>query len=260
MNPTSRALARLCGWALFLLSWSAVGPSAQARDVIVFGASSLTDALTAIADQYRADHGGTVVTAFAGTSSLARQIENGAPADIFIAANKTWMDYVDERDLIARESRLDLARNSLVIVAPADSDPPPTIRADLAFADQLRDGRLAIGDPDHVPVGIYTKTALQNMGLWADLATRTARMNNVRATLALVARGEVPLGIVYRTDARISDQVVVVGQIPQHLHPPIVYPAAVVAGRDATEVIAFFNYLRSPAARSILAGLGFVVD
>ncbi len=230
----------------------------QAGSVTVFAAASTTEAMQEIIEAFdaRGDHDATV--SFASSSTLAKQIENGAPAQVYIAANPKWMDYLAERDAIAADTRTDLLGNSLVLVAPVDSVLQTEIRKGMALASFLDDDRLAVGDPDHVPAGQYAKASLQHLGIWDAVEPRLARGKDVRAAMAYVERGETPLGITYRTDAAASKRVKVLDTFPADSHPPVIYPAAIVsdAAEDAAAV-AFFNFLRGPDARVIFDRHGF---
>jgi molybdate transport system substrate-binding protein len=196
---------------------------------------------------------------FAASSTLARQIEAGAPAQIYASANETWMDYLADRALIEPDSRISPVGNRLVLIAPvAGAADAVTITPDLDIAAMLgADGRLAVGDPAHVPAGIYAAQALKSLGLWDALAPRLARMGNVRAALALVEHGEAPLGIVYATDARITQGVRVVGTFPADSHPPITYPFAIVKGAGSDAVRALFAYITGAPGLAVLEAYGF---
>jgi molybdate transport system substrate-binding protein len=234
----------------------AIAARAQPRPVLVFAAASLKTALDAIAAEWRKETGKQVTVSYAASSTLAKQIENGAPADLFISADRDWMDYLQQRTLVDPNTRVDLLGNSLVLIAPADSASPVTIAPGFPLAARLGDGRLAMADPAAVPAGRYGKAALTALGVWPSVVGRIAAAENVRAALLLVARGEAPLGIVYRTDATAEPAVKIVGIFPADLHPPIVYPMALtsIAGADAS---AFAAYLRGPAARALLDAQGF---
>ncbi|MEQ9814269.1 MAG: molybdate ABC transporter substrate-binding protein [Azospirillaceae bacterium] len=235
-----------------LASGLLAGP-AQAEDVLVFAAASLTDALGEAADSFQMATGHEITLAFAGSSTLARQIESGAPAEVFLSANVAWMDHLAERGLILPESRRDLVGNDLVVVTPADS--AATLEDASGLPALIGDGRLAIADPDHVPAGIYARESLETLGLWPAIENRTARGTDVRATLALVERGEVPAGIVYRTDAAIAE-VRVVFVLPPDSHAPIIYPAALTpAAGPAAE--AFLDFLGTAESRRIFHDHGF---
>lgn len=230
--------------------------SADGRPVLVFAAASLKTALDAIATQWRTETGGRATISYAASSTLAKQIENGAPADLFISADLDWMDYLQRRQLIDPKTRIDLLGNSLVLIAKADSPAVVAIAPGFALAAMLGDGHLAMGDPDAVPAGRYAKAGLSALGVWPEVAGHIAAAENVRAALMLVARGEAPLGIVYRTDAAAEPAVRIVGRFPPDSHPPIVYPMAltVAAGPAAPALAA---YLRGPAARTLFVTQGF---
>ena len=246
--------------ALMLAAFSALGSAARASDpeLLVFGAASLTNALEEIGGLYGRETGQPVKFSFASSSALARQIEAGARADVFVSADLEWMDYVETRGRIRRETRHDLLGNRLVLIAPATSDLSLVVAPGFPLAKALGRGRLATGDPDYVPAGRYARAALTSLGVWDDVSDRLARADNVRTALTYVARGEAPLGIVYATDAHIEPTVRVVGTFPADSHPPITYPVAVVNG--AREGAArFVAFLSSGAARAVFTRLGFVV-
>lgn len=224
--------------------------------ITVFAAASMTNVLEELAADFTKETGTTVTLSFAASSALARQIEAGARVDAFVSADQEWMDYLAERKLIDPASRRDIAGNALVLIAPADSAVALTIQPGFALRAALGDGRLAVADPDTVPAGRYAKAALMHLGVWDSVAGSLANADNVRAALAFVARGEVPLGIVYATDASIEKKVRIVGVFPASTHVPITYPAGVpVGGQRAGE--AFLDFLRSPAARAVFARYGF---
>jgi len=247
-----RLISLLAGLSL----WLAAAPT-SARDLLVFGAASLRDALDAVIATDEGNGGGEVRVAYASSSTLARQIEQGAPADIFISANPQWMDYLEQKDLLRKGSRADLLGNGLVLVAPLDSAATIEIAPGFDLAGLLGDGLLAMGDPDHVPAGIYGREALENLGVWDAVAPKVARADNVRAALALVARGETPLGVVYRSDAIADDGVKVIATFPPGRHAPIIYPVAVIADSRNAEADAFVALLRSETAAAIFAQFGF---
>ena len=249
------ALARLLSAALLAL---AAALPLRAEPVTVFAAASLKTALDEIAARYEAATGDAVTVAHAGSSGLARQIRMGAPADLFISANPGWMDALEAEGLLAPGTRRDLLRNRLVLIAPEGG--PPALdpaRDDLAAA--LGTGRLAVALPEAVPAGIYAKAALQHLGRWEGLADRLAPTDNVRAALRLVALGETPLGVVYATDAGVEPQVRVVATFPEESHPPILYPAAILAGRDRPEARRFLDFLAGPEAGALFQGHGFAL-
>jgi molybdate transport system substrate-binding protein len=251
------ALGRAAALALAL---SLSGPgTAAAGDVTVFAAASLTTAMTEIAGRFEADTGHDVTLSLAGSSALARQIRQGAPADVFISANPGWMDAVEEAGLIAPGTRVDLLGNALVLVAADPAAAPLEIGPRTDLAGRLDGGRLAMALVDAVPAGLYGKAALETLGLWAELAPRVVQADNVRAALALVALGEAPYGIVYATDARAEDDVTVVGRFPPGSHPPVIYPAAGLRGRTGPAAADFLAYLRGPGARAVFEAEGFVM-
>lgn len=232
----------------------------RAETPLVFAAVSTTDALGAVIAAYEKTPGARVRASFAASSALARQIASGAPANLFLSANEKWMDWLARRGRIDPASRRDLLRNALVLIAPQKSRIALKLSPGTTLAAALGKGRLALGDPDHVPAGIYAKEALTRLGVWNAVAGRTARMPDVRAALALVERGEAPLGVVYATDARMSDRVRVVDRFPQGTHPSIIYPFALVAGRATAEARRFHAFLAGPEARGIFTRFGFMVD
>jgi molybdate transport system substrate-binding protein len=246
---------RRCPVAVLVLCASAFAGTARA-DTTVFAAASLKDALDENVAVYRAGTSERVVVSYAASSALARQIEAGAPADLFISADLEWMDYLQQRRLIKPETRRNLLRNRLVLIAPADSKVSAEIAPGFPLAKLLGNGRLAMANPDAVPAGKYGKAALEALGVWRDVQSRLASTENVRAALVLVARGEAPLGIVYRTDAAAEPKVRVVGLFPESTHPPIVYPIAVTAGAKPA-VAAFLTWLSKPEARAIFQKHGF---
>lgn len=239
------------------LLWSAQAPAAD--KITVFAAASLTDALNRLDADYMASTGVAVVASFAASSTLARQIEAGAPAQVFLSADTKWMDYLAQKGLIEPGTRIDVLGNALALIAPADQSVGPlAINRSLDWQHLLGNGgRLAVGDPDHVPAGIYAKEALVGLGVWPTLEPRLARAEDVRGALALVEHGDAPLGIVYVTDARISSRVKIVGVFPAVGHSPIVYPFAVVKGAASAPVMAYFHFLSGPKARSVFNSFGF---
>ncbi len=223
--------------------------------VTVFAAASLKNALDDVAHAYT---GGEVKVSYAASSAIARQIEAGAPADVFISADADWMDELAKKSLIVSSSRRDLLTNHLALIAPATSTVRFSIRRGMPLAAALgADGRLAIAGPD-VPAGRYGQASLESLGVWPSVKNHLARAENVRATLAFVARGETPLGIVYDTDARIEPKVRIIGLFPDASHPRIVYPAALVTGSSGGGM-GFLRFLESPKASAIFRRYGFVV-
>jgi molybdate transport system substrate-binding protein len=232
-------------------------PATVAADTItVFAAASLKDALDVNAKAYQAMSGDRVVVSYAASSALAKQIEAGAPADLFISADLEWMDYLQQRRLIRTETRQNLLRNRLVLVAPVDSKVSVNIAPRFPLASLLGNSRLAMANPDAVPAGKYGKASLEALGVWKDVQPKVASAENVRAALVLVSRGEAPFGIVYKTDAAADPRVRVVGVFPENAHPPIIYPAAATAsGRPAAT--AFLKWLSEPRARTVFEKHGF---
>ncbi len=237
-----------------------LAPAARAADVLVFAAASTTDALAEVNRAYAAAGGARIAASFGSSGMLARQIDNGAPADLFVSANTAWIDYLSGRGRLSAGLRRWLVRNRLALIAPRGSVVRLEIGPGFALARALAGGRLAISDPRHVPAGRYAKSALISLGIWDRIARRTAVTHNGRETLVLVERGEAPLGIVYATDAAASAKVRLVGVFPAAAHPPITYLAAVVAGRERPAVTAYFRFLGSSAAGAIFRSRGFVVD
>lgn len=227
---------------------------ARAQDLLIFAAASLKTALDEI-------HAGQPVKAsYAASSALARQIEAGAPADIFISADLDWMHYAQQRNLIRNASRTNLLGNRLSLVAPAASKATVTLNAAADLSALLgKDGRIAMADLGAVPAGKYGKAALESLKLWPQVSGRVAQAENVRAALALVARGEAPLGIVYRTDAANEPKVRVLADFPESSHPPIIYPAAITATSKHAGAAAYMARLREPHSAAILAKHGFTL-
>lgn len=243
--------------ASVLFAGALLAPVAQAADVHLFAAASATTVMDELIALYKANTGDTVAGSYASSSTLAKQVANGAPADIFISADEKWMDYVAEAKVIEPASRRDLLTNRLVLIAPSDTAWPLAIKAGFDLAGTLKGGRLAMGDPDHVPAGIYGRQALTKLGVWDAVAPHVARGADVRAALVLVERGEAAAGIVYSTDAAISRKVRVVATFPEDSHPPIRYPAAIVAGHGRAEVKRFFDFLVSDKALDVYRRYGF---
>jgi molybdate transport system substrate-binding protein len=246
--------------ALFaaLLTLAARPVAQDARTVLVFAAASMKGALDEVATIVTRRTGVTMKASYAATSLLARQIEEGAPADIFVSADEQWMDYVAERKLIVPASRVNVVANRLVLIAPKDRVPALTIAPGFGLARALGDGgRLAIADPANVRAGRYGKAALTFLGVWDTVAARLAPSDNVRAALAFVARGEAPLGIVYQSDVVAEPGVAVVGTFPQGTHPRIVYPAALTA-RAKPEAKGVLDEIASAEARAVFVKHGFL--
>lgn len=232
---------------------------AAADDLVVFAAASLKNAMDDVAQAWSAETGGAVAVAYAGSSALARQIQQGAPADVYLSANPDWMDALEADGLVDAETRRDLLGNRLVLVAHGDDAAPVAIAPGFDLARLLGDGRLAMALVDAVPAGIYGRAALESLGIWNEVAPKVAQGDNVRVALALVARGEAPYGIVYATDAAAEDDVTVVGTFPADSHPPIIYPAARVTDSDHPDAAPFLDHLSSDAARALFERHGFTV-
>jgi molybdate transport system substrate-binding protein len=229
----------------------------SAATITVFAAASLKEALDDQAKHFESTTGDRVVVSYASSNTLARQIEAGAPANAFIAADLDWMDYLEQKRQLAPGSRMNLLRNTLVLVAPAASAAALRIAPGFGLAAALGSGKLAIANPDAVPAGKYGKAALESLGVWGGVESQLVRTENVRAALALVARGEAAFGIVYRTDALAEKAVRIVDSFPQSSHPPIVYPAARISGNDTPAAKALLDYLASAPARAIWEKYGF---
>jgi molybdate transport system substrate-binding protein len=268
--PHSVSGFSLAGFALWLLglhfpgvaaaapaSATAGSASDRAGALLVFAAASLADALEDVDSAFAASTGLAVRASYAASSVLAKQIEAGAPADVFFSADLEWMNYLDQRGLLRRGSRRDLLGNALVLIAPADSAVQLKITPGFDLVSALAGGRLASGDPDFVPAGEYARAALTHLGVWGRVSDRLVRAENVRAALAYVARGEAPLGIVYQTDALAEKRVRVVGVFPDDTHPPIVYPIALTT-RAHRQAGRYLDFVASDAARQIFVRHGFL--
>lgn len=244
--------------SLAVLALCTCANAARADDaVLVYAAASLTGVMQDLAPLWTAAGGATLKVSLAGSSVLARQIQHGAPADVFISANPGWMDLLDHDALVVPGTRSNLLENSLVLIAHDPSAPPQTVGPDFDLKDLLAGGRLAMALVDAVPAGIYGKTALKNLGLWTDLSPLVAQTDNVRAALALVASGAAPLGIVYATDAQAEPRVHVIATFPENLHPTIRYPVAAIAQPDPASALAFLSFLQSDPARAVFTQHGF---
>src|SRR6516165_2499239 len=254
MSRTLLSLGLLC------LTITASLPAAEVQQpqILVFAAASLTDALQEASAAYEKAAHVKVKSSFDSSSVLARQIEAGAPADVFISADTTWMDYLQSRNLIQAASRKNLLGNQLVLIAPADSQIQLKIAPHFPLAAALAEGKLATGDPDSVPAGRYARSALTKLGVWDSVAPRLARAENVRVALLYVARGEAPLGIVYTSDALADKRVRVVDTFPADTHEPIVYPIAMKTSAKS-EAAAVVAYLAGPQGREIFIKYGFTV-
>lgn len=256
--PAQRAQAR-CLLALILFtSLCACFSTARADHLTVFAAASLRTALDEIADAFTQTTDHTVAISYAGTSVLARQISLGAPADVFLSASTDWMNWLEARGAIDANSRVDIARNRIVLIAHGTDAVPVPLSSDTLDA-QLGTSRIAMALVEAVPAGIYGKAALSHFKVWDRVAPQVAQTDNVRAALALVASGAVPFGIVYATDARAEPRIRVLATFPDISHPDIRYPAAVIKHRTSPAAQEFLDHLRAPSARAVLRAQGFVV-
>jgi molybdate transport system substrate-binding protein len=258
MSMRSRPVRAAAAAACLGLAMSLAAEGAPQAKITVFAAASLKEALDTQVARFETGRADKVVVSYGGSNALARQIEAGAPADVFLSADVDWMDYLQARGLIVPATRVDLLANRLVLIAPAASTLALKIAPGFALASALGSGRLALANPDSVPAGRYAKAALSALKVWSSVAGRTARTENVRAALTLVARGEAPCGIVYSTDALAEPRVRVLDTFPARTHPPIVYPAVVVARSDVpAEAKAFVAYLASEPALATWRRYGF---
>jgi molybdate transport system substrate-binding protein len=261
-----RALLAFARRTLFALACGLIAAASPAgaqdrggKAPVVFAAASLKTALDAIAADWKAQTGRTATLSYGASPALARQIEQGAPADLFISADLDWMDWAQERRLIDPSSRETLLGNTLVLIAASDAKLDFKIArgADLSLA--LSDSRLAVADVNSVPAGKYGKAALESLAMWTGVAGRLAPAFDVRAALNFVARGEARLGIVYATDAKAEPKVKVVDTFPASSHPPILYPAALTAASRNPDAVAFLGFLRSAEAVRDFTAQGFVM-
>jgi molybdate transport system substrate-binding protein len=253
----SRLIAILA--AVFALASAPYGHAEPPKQttLTVFAAASLTNVLQDLGDAFTKETSIAVKFSFAASSALARQIENGAPADVFMSADTDWMDYLQTRHLIQDGTRHDVVGNRLVLIAPADSTLKLKIGPHFGLAAALEQGHLATGDPAAVPVGRYAEAALTTLGVWKEVESRLVRADSVRSALAFVDRGEAPLGIVYETDALIDKNVRVVDVFPADTHAPIVYPVALTRAAQPA-AFRFVAFIASPAAAQMFKSYGFV--
>jgi molybdate transport system substrate-binding protein len=255
--PMNRAILR--GLPAALLLATGIAAPAAADQVVVFAAASLKDGLDAVAAGFVLATGHDVTISYGGSNALARQIIDGAPADIFLSASVNWMDEVEKAGLIVPGTRSDLLGSTLVLVAHGPDAAPVAIGPDLDLAGLLGGGRLSMALVDAVPAGQYGKAALQRLGLWTGVEASVAQSENVRAALKLVSMGEAPYGIVYATDARAEEGVTVVGTFPADSHTPVTYPAALLTGAADAADRAFLEALKADAADRVFAAQGFVI-
>ncbi|SIQ98742.1 molybdate transport system substrate-binding protein [Rhizobium sp. RU20A] len=259
-RPARRMLlALLLALPLGFATLPALHQARAADDVTVFAAASLKGALDEVDAAWKEKGGGTATVSYAASSALAKQIEAGAPADVFLSADLAWMDYLAERKLIRDATRSDLLGNRLVLIAPKDKATSVTIEKGFDLAALLGDGRLAMGAVDSVPAGKYGKAALTALGIWPAVQGKVAGAENVRAALLLVSRGEAPFGIVYETDAKADAGVAIIGTFPQDSHPKIVYPAAALAAGKEAPSAAYLAFLKTPEAAAIFERYGFTM-
>jgi molybdate transport system substrate-binding protein len=251
----TRMAAAIAGLAAMVV---ATLPAARADDkVVVFAAASLKNALDDVSAAWKADTGKEAIISYAASSALAKQIEQGAPADVFVSADLDWMKYLADKKLTRPDTEVKLLGNRIVLVAAKDSTAEATIAPNFDLAALIGDSRLAIGDVKAVPAGKYGKAALESLGVWASVEARIAQAENVRAALKLVATGEAVLGIVYATDAVAEPAVKVIGTFPQDMHPPIVYPVGLTAESKNVDATAFEKYLQSAKAKELFEAQGF---
>lgn len=248
-----------CRAALIVLFALGVPRAALADEVLIFAAASLKNALDEATQSYQQHGGAAVKVSYAASSALAKQIENGAPADMFISADLDWMNYVQDKNLIQTNTRSNLLGNVLVLVAPADSTATVEIKPGFPLATMLGDSHLSMADPDAVPAGKYGKAALQKLGVWDAVEKKVARAEDVRAALLFVSRKEAPFGIVYQTDAAADKGVKVVAPFPADTYPPIIYPIALTASSKNPDAAKLLAFLRSADAKPFFTKQGFAV-
>ena len=253
-----RLIAKHLAAAVLVTIGLAQSPRAQ-ESVTVFAAASLKNALEEVAKPFTAATGIRVRYSFAASSALARQIEQGAPADLFASADVEWMDFLAGRNLVREPTRIDLLGNKLVVIALADNPLSELALTPKAIQDAVGRGRIAVGEVASVPAGRYAKAALEKLGLWGEVQPRLAQVENVRGALLLVSRGEAPLGIVYETDAKADPKVKVVATFPESSHPPIVYPFAATAKAGGEGALRFLDFLRGSEARRAFEAQGFTL-
>jgi molybdate transport system substrate-binding protein len=245
--------------ALLIAFAGAAHTAAADQTITVFAAASMKNALDDVDAAFTKATGVTVTASYAASSALAKQIEQGAPVDVFVSADLKWMDYLTAKKLIKPDTRVNLLGNKLVLIAPADSKlGTVTITNGFDIAKLAGDGRIAVADTKAVPAGLYAKAALENLGAWAAAEPKLAQAENVRATLAFVARGETPIGIVYETDARIEPKVKIIGTFPDGSYPPVTYPVAEVAASEGPAG-RYLAFLRTQGAKAIFEKYGFSV-
>jgi molybdate transport system substrate-binding protein len=245
--------------AALLIGPPQTAPRAQGGDVVVFAAASLKNALDDVNAQWQKETGKKAAISYGASSALAKQIEQAAPAQMFISADLDWMDYVAQKNLIKPDTRSNLLGNRIVLIAPKDKAQAIDIKPGFDLAKVVGDGRLAMANVDSVPAGKYGKASLEKLGVWDSVSGKLAQAENVRAALLLVSRGEAPAGIVYQTDAAADPNVKIIGTFPEDTHPPIVYPIALTASASNPDAAAFLAYVKSAKARPLFEAQGFTV-
>ena len=244
---------------VFVVAMLASGLARAEDKITVFAAASLKNALDAVATEWKAASGNDAVISYAASSALAKQIEQGAPADVFISADLDWMAYLSDRNLTKKDTETRLLGNRIVLVAAADSKAEANLAAGFDLAGLLGNGRLSMANVESVPAGKYGKAALEKLGMWDSVKDKLAQAENVRAALALVSTGEAPLGIVYETDAAADPKVRIVAAFPDDSHAPIIYPAAVLADSGKAAAADFLAFMQSDKARGLFEAQGFTV-
>jgi molybdate transport system substrate-binding protein len=245
--------------AALLIGPPQTAPRAQGGDVVVFAAASLKNALDDVNAQWQKETGKKAAISYGASSAIAKQIEQAAPAQMFISADLDWMDYVAQKNLIKPDTRSNLLGNRIVLIAPKDKAQAIDIKPGFDLAKVVGDGRLAMANVDSVPAGKYGKASLEKLGVWDSVSGKLAQAENVRAALLLVSRGEAPAGIVYQTDAAADPNVKIIGTFPEDTHPPIVYPIALTASASNPDAAAFLAYVKSAKARPLFEAQGFTV-
>jgi molybdate transport system substrate-binding protein len=248
--------------AALALGWSApqqASAQTPSSDLVVFAAASLKNALDAINAQWQKETGKGAKVSYAASSALAKQIESGAPAQLFISADLDWMDYVAQKNLIKPETRSNLLGNRIVLIAPKDKARAIDIKPGFDLAKVIGDGRLSMANVDSVPAGKYGRASLEKLGVWASVSDKLAQAENVRAALLLVSRGEAPAGIVYQTDAASDIGVTIIGTFPEDTHPPIIYPIALTTSGTTPDAAAFLAYIKSGKSKPVFEAQGFTV-
>ncbi|TDK31773.1 molybdate ABC transporter substrate-binding protein [Rhizobium deserti] len=258
MQSRRRSWIHLCPVpvaALVVAMVSLAFPAGAQEKVTVFAAASMKNAL----DNANKAYGQDVSVSYAASSALAKQIENGAPADIFVSADLDWMKYLSDRKLVKEDTKSNFLGNRIVLVAAKNAAKPVEIKQGFDLASLLKGGKLAMGEPSSVPAGKYGKAALERLGVWTFVEKSVAGAESVRAALALVSRGEAPYGIVYQTDAAADSGVAIVGTFPEDAHPPIIYPLAIVSGSKSPDAAAYLDYLKSAKAAPFFEREGFTL-